>query len=244
MPTKTKKKTLSVADRKRALKIGEAVLAIQKKRDLVFRAEMLKERKIKQLVFKIKVQEDGDNYKVVLGGDTYSAEADGCVNDIFARSGKRIIPEPVSEAISKAVTKYTAKKIGLKLKKQCQRWWFKDSDGNGCIYRQSSLADKDTVWFGCDKGPNLHLSEEDNDELSWAVFDIIRGNRKSFSDSDHYGSRYSVKADKGGFVLTIKTVDKKKVTKNNTMRFDARAARMVARIIEGFTEFNDELLGN
>jgi len=241
MPTKTKKKALSVADRKRALKIGEAVLRIQKKRDLIFRAEMLKERKIKQLASKIRVQEDGDKYKVILGGNTYSAEADGCVKDIFAPSGKRVISEPISEAISKAVSKYTAKKIGLKLKSEC--WCFKDSDGNGCMYRQSNLSDKDTVWFGRDKGPDLHLSENNNDRLSWAVFDIIRGTRKSFSASDYYGSRYSVKAEKGGFLLTIKTVDKKKVTKNNTMRFDARAARIVARIIEGFAHFNDDLLG-
>jgi hypothetical protein len=192
------------------------------------------ERKARSLAAKAKVREDGKGYKVRLSGKEYSADECG--------SPSYTTPPIIFDAIKKAVKKYESKRIGLK--RDGEYWWFNDSDGRGCCYRQSSLADKDTVWFGLDSGHDIHLSESKNSALAEALYDIIDGSRRSFTGTDYYGSKYSVTADNGGFVLTIKTdMNKKRLTRKNTMRFDARAARVVSSIVEDFTDFNDDPLG-
>jgi hypothetical protein len=201
------------------------------------------EQKVSALAAKAKVREDGEGYKVRLSGKEYSTDEDGHILNSRGETDYKA-SMLLFNAVKKAVRKYEAKRVGLK--RSGQHWQFKDSDGRSCCYYQSSLSFKDTVWFGLSgSGHNIHLSETKNSSLRSVLYDIISGTRRSFTGTDYYGSKYSVTAENGGFVLTVLTnMDKKKLTSNNKVSFDARAARMVARIIEGFTDFNDELLGN
>jgi len=233
MPTKTKKtkkKSLSTQNKKRALKLGEAMIRMEKR----YIKKQQEADEVKKLAAKAKVLEDGDGYKVRLSGKEYSVDKYG--------SSSYTTPRMISDAIKKAVKKYEAKRIGLKM--DGEYWWFNDSDGRGCCYRQSSLADKDTVWFGLSDGEDIHLSKDKNEALCDVLDDIATGHRRSFTGTDYYGSKYSVTADNGGFVLTIKTdMNKKKLTRKNTMRFDAKSAKIISRIIQSFTYFNEDLLG-
>ena len=238
-------KTLTKKDKSRALKLGLATLKMEKQ----YAARQAKEKKVaadlKEAVKKIKVKDGPNNlYKVTLSGNECLVDRDCCgVGGITCE-----LDIHKTKAVQEAIRIYSHKRIGLKPTKShgyVNGVTFKDSDGRPCVFYQSHLSFYDTCYFGLCPGATIHVSESNYECLSDAIHRVSRGESKSVTLKDRDGNRFNIKPNDGGFVLIVLTKTdykakgeaKKKLIRNNMMRFDAKAAETISDIIDNFTSF-------
>lgn len=98
MPTKTKKTTLTAAERKRALRLGIAMIQKEKRAKALLAREKKRDAELNKAAKKVKVEEEGGLYKVTVEGKEYLLDRCG--------QGCPSVPKKATQAVFTAIANH------------------------------------------------------------------------------------------------------------------------------------------